>query len=99
MAFPKHMRAAERPIIEALIRRVLDKGYTISVFDGNVCALGKSKDFEAITAEVNATDITEFLIRDSDARKIGWVIFIHGNDEDVIHDHTDNPEMEELVGS
>jgi hypothetical protein len=96
MAYPKHIRPLEQPIIDRVIRKALDQGHSISVSDGLSWALTRSRDYDAITAEVHATDITEFVIRNSDKKKLGWILFIHGNDEDVISDTSDNTEIEEL---
>lgn len=97
MAFPKHMSATEQMIVEKIIRKALSEDLSISVFDGMFWALKQSQDFEKISAEVNATDVTELRFRDSDKTILGSVILIHGNDEDVVHDHTDTPRLHALL--
>lgn len=98
MAFPNHMRADEQKIVEALIRKALDKGYTISVFDGVEWALRASTDFEVISAEINATDITQLRFRVAETRvRVGDVLLIHGNGEDVVSDCSDVEAILELV--
>ena len=106
MAYPHHMRDAEKKIVDKIIRKALDAGLYISVEDGLEWALRVSQDYEAITAEINATDVTMLRFRrqvledDKITRQlVGDVILIHGNDEDVIHDHSANEFMEELCAA
>ena len=97
MAFPKHMHATECRIVGRIIRTALDQGMVISVYDGEEWALGRSTDYEKITHEVNATDLTQLRFRSgSDDKQLGDIILIHGNEEDVIHDHSDTETMERL---
>lgn len=93
MAYPEWVSATERRIITRIIRKALKVGYSVSVYDGQAWALSKSTDFEAITAEVHATDLTQLRFRLSGGAIVGSVILIHGNDEDVVHDMTDNEAM------
>lgn len=106
MAYPRHIRAAEQPIIDKIIRKALAADLYISVEDGVVWALRFSQDYEAITAEIAATDVTTLRFRrrveeDGKIQRpiVGDVIFIHGNDEDVVHDYSDNAMMEELCST
>ena len=103
MAYPKHMRDDEKTIVDRIIRRALEADLHISVEDGVEWALRFSQDYEAITAEVNATDVTMLrfrkLIHEENTIKrpiVGDVILIHGNGADVIHDHSANEAMEQL---
>ncbi|MQX49642.1 hypothetical protein [Sinorhizobium medicae] len=98
MAFPQHMDRTEQRIVGALIRKALKLGYLVSVYDGEEWALRKSSDYEAITAEVAATDETTLRFRLSIGEGlVGSVWLIHGNAEDVICDHTDNEATAALV--
>ena len=105
--YPDHLSAIERPIIDRIIREALHtRGYQIEVWgednDGEPdCPL--TSDYSKITAEVAATDgtILKFFHTDkiSVARPTGYVgmmLFIHGNEEDVLSDLSDNAAMEEL---
>jgi len=91
------MRLDEQRIVGKLIREALDEDLTISVFDGEEWALKTSTDYEAITKEVAATDITELRFRDKNRKSVGWAMLVHGNGEDVISDYTDNETMNRLV--
>ncbi|TPJ51767.1 MULTISPECIES: hypothetical protein [unclassified Mesorhizobium] len=97
MAFPNHMRPIEATIVGNLIKKALGLGWTVSVYDGEEWALQQSSDYEAITTEIAATDETQIIFRGGIGQRIGWLQLIHGNDEDVISDHTDNIAMGLLV--
>ncbi|MBD9544325.1 hypothetical protein IB276_33300 [Ensifer sp. ENS04] len=106
MAYPRHMRDDEKKIVDKIIRKALDADLHISVEDGLDWALKFSQDYEAITAEVNATDVTMLRFRklvheDNEIKRpiVGDVILIHGNGEDVVHDHSDNRETADLVAT
>ncbi|ESY35389.1 hypothetical protein NKK48_30255 [Mesorhizobium sp. C386A] len=100
MAFPSYLRPTEAKIIGALIKKALGLGYVVSVYDGEEWALKKSGDYEKITHEIAATDATELVFRKAeDGSKVGWLQLIHGNDEDVISDHSDIEIMRELVAA
>lgn len=95
--FPAHMRLDEQKIVRRLILRALDKGWVVSVFDGEEWPVKKSNDFEKITAEIAATDETQLRFRNADGETRGWMLLVHGNGDEVIADYTDNNFMEELT--
>lgn len=97
MSFPDYMNKTEQRIVGKLIRAALDKGFKVSVYDGEEWPLKMSTDYEAITKEVAATDATWLRFRHPDNTKIGSVFLVHGNEDDVIVDYHDNPTLEELV--
>ncbi|RUU76134.1 hypothetical protein [Mesorhizobium sp. M7A.F.Ca.MR.362.00.0.0] len=98
MAFPSYMRPAEVKIVGRLIKKALGLDYVVSVYDGEEYGIVRSNNYEAITAEIAATDSTELVFRRRDDKtKIGSVLLIHGNDEDVISDHSDNELTNKLV--
>ncbi|RWM86466.1 MAG: hypothetical protein EOR84_30605 [Mesorhizobium sp.] len=97
MAFPDYMRSTETKIVDTLIKKALGLGYVVSVYDGMDWPVKKSADYEAITCEIAATDVTELVFRLDDGTKVGWMMLVHGNDEDVISDYSANPQMENLV--
>jgi len=96
MAFPNYIRPKEAEIITKIIEKALGLSYFISVNDGLNWALKQSIDFEAITSEVAATDVTILRFRTSEREEIGNILLIHGNDEDVVSDCTDTPRILEL---
>ncbi|MGO7308810.1 hypothetical protein ACCS91_33685 [Rhizobium ruizarguesonis] len=96
MAFPDHVGPTEATIIQGIIDRALALNYLVSVFDGLQFALRLSSDPEAITAEVHATDVTELIFHTAEKQRLGGILLIHGNDEDVVSDCTDTPRILEL---
>lgn len=99
MAFPDYMNEVEQRIVGNLIRKALTQGLLVSVFDGEEWPLKRSADIDQITEQVAATDITTLrffrTVEDKQVR-VGDVLLVHGNEDDVIGDHTDNEIMEEL---
>lgn len=101
--YPDHIDPIERRIIDAAIKSILAAGHTISVFGDGEMDLKQSADYAEITSHVAACSQTEFKIwtrrvaDDDMARKIGWVMFVHGNGYHVLSDHTANDETEALL--
>ena len=89
--------ATERNIAKALVRRALERGCRVSVFDGEETVLKQSANEKAIFEAMNSTecDVLRFW---QDGENIGFVTLIWGNEEDLISDYSDNAEMEQLVG-
>lgn len=97
MAFNEHVPAIEQKIITGLIERALAKDLTVSVSDGEEWPVKTSTDLEEITAGIGHTDMTTLRFRTKpDKTSVGCVWLVHGNEDDVISDHTDNELMEEL---
>ena len=90
----------EREIATNLIRSALAKGLEISVHDGiygeGECVITRSKDLETI---LNALDTTEgdtiYLMHPSKRECLGVIYLIWGNDNDLIHDHSEHLEIDE----
>lgn len=95
--YPKGIDPTELNIIDAMIRAALTEGISIGVFDGEEWAVRNSTNYQKITSNVAATDVTSIVLWSSDGAKVGRIILIHGNGEDVIHDHTDNPITARIV--
>ena len=93
----------EARIIKMVAEKAIGFGWSVSVGDGEEWPLKKSKDLDSIFAEVGHTDETHFQFFREDAvvgsgyEKVGWVWFVHGNDEDVVTDYTDNERINELM--
>lgn len=86
----------EMKIIGRIVDRALERGYDISVNDGEGDVLIRSKDKAKILAEVGASDETLFRVFNKHQR-VGIIWFVHGNEEDVVADCSDVPEILELV--
>ena len=85
----------EQRIAKALVRRALERGFLISVFDGEETVLSQSSNELEIFFSMNSTecDVLRFW---QDGERIGFVTLIWGNDEDLISDYSDRPEIEAL---
>lgn len=90
------MNAIEKPIVTKLIHLALDKGYEISVWEGEDYALKRSRNEDQILDALASTDSDELILWDVGLR-IGTILLIWGNDLEVISDHTDNAATNEIV--
>lgn len=89
-AYPDHINAHERTVIDALIKDALSMGCTVSVCDGEEWPIKRSTDYKAITAEVAASDETTIRVRNDDS--VATFNFVHGNlPSEVLCDMTDTP--------
>ena len=93
------MDSEERFVVRGIVNRALDKGYLLTVFDGEEFPVMHSDDPEDVMAELGHCD-AEWLHVENDARqKIGTIWLVYGNDPDeVVADCTDKPEILEIVG-
>lgn len=90
--YPHWIRPIERDIIDGLISAILeDEDVLIKVHDGMEWATEATRDREVIEKEIAATDVTELVVPNR-----GGFLLIHGNDEDVLSDHTDNAYCEAI---
>ncbi len=90
------MPELEMTIAKELIERALARGYTVSVYDGEEFTVKRSVDLATIIASLATTDCDTLVIRNGKDR-LGSILLIWGNGEDVISDYTDKPEIEALV--
>ncbi|WP_234053660.1 MULTISPECIES: hypothetical protein [unclassified Xanthobacter] len=82
---------AERRMCTALVTAALQRGYAVSVNDGEDWVVKRSKDRSAILAALFTTDEDTIMLRSDDGRKVGWFRLIYGNDGyDVVSDYSDN---------
>ena len=93
----------ETKIAEAIVDRALAANYTITVYDSydndGEFVLLKSTNKAEVLAAMFSTDGDTLIFRDAtDTLRIGSIQFVWGNDEDCVHDHTNNDEMQALVG-
>jgi hypothetical protein len=93
------MNTEERFVIQQIVNRALDKGYLLSVFDGEEWPALHSDDSEEVMAELGHTDTDWLYVENGARQKIGMIWLIYGNDPDeVVADCTDKPEILEIVG-
>ncbi len=87
----------ERRIIGHAIRTILVQGLNIAVYDGEDFALKASTDADDIIGVIGDTDISIFNIHNSTGFLTGYIVFIHGNREDVLSDYSMGDEIEKIV--
>lgn len=81
------MSPLETEITTAIVEDILAAGHWIKVFgDGEGPDIFSNK-FEEVMAAVGLCDTTQLVIP-----KVGTIYLVHGLDDEVISDHTDNPE-------
>ena len=79
--------------------RALDKGYLLTVFEGEDFPIVNSDDAEAVMAELGHCDEEWLQVANADGKRIGTIYLVYGNDPDeVVADCTDKPEILEIVG-
>lgn len=86
MSYCEYVPTIERVIIDGLIDRILAKGYMISVNDGEETVISRATDKKAIQKAIGHTGETHFIVRNAEGKKLGWILLIHGNEEDVVAD-------------
>lgn len=92
------MQTQDTKIVKALINNAINKGYTISVYDGEDYAVKRSMDAKEILEALEATDEEWLFIKRSDKTTVGNVMLVHGNEDGVIlADWSVNEAMEEII--
>lgn len=94
--FPEWLHKSEAAIIDGLITAILNRGYLISVFDGEEYSVKRSADRELIQKETAATCDTTYVLRTTDGVRVGFFWMIHGNHCDVISDYSDSPTFDAI---
>jgi hypothetical protein len=93
------MNTEERFVVKQIVGRALDKGYLLSVFDGEEYPIEHSDDAEAVMAELGHCGEDWLQVSNADRKRIGTIFLVYGNDPDeVVADCTDKPEILEIVG-
>lgn len=87
----------EKEIARRTIQSLLEKGYAISVHDGEETTVKRSLDKKVIIEAMFTTDEDILYVHaNSDTKAFGWIMFVYGNDgHDVISDYTTN--LEEVL--
>jgi hypothetical protein len=84
--------------MKQIVGRALDKGYLLSVFDGEECYVEHCDDLEAVMAGLGHCDEEWLHVANADGKRIGAIYLVYGNDADeVVADCTDKAEILELL--
>jgi hypothetical protein len=87
----------EAKIARKVVTLALAKGYMISVYDGKAMALMQSTSRNAILDAMASTDEDHLFFRNAAGDRVGHMLLIYGNGEDLISDYTDNDAMADLA--
>ena len=90
----QHATLGESHYAGLLVDAILNyEGHTISVNDGEVTTVKRSRNREQILLALCTTGIDDLLVRDANGDFAGWFHLIWGNDPDgceLVADFTDN---------
>lgn len=93
--YPEHLDPVERQIIDVVVRKAVLEGKHVEVYgDGELDVAGQG--YPEITKMIAACSMTELVISDDGHFRL-WVQFVHGNDCDVLSDHTTGDFYEEWL--
>lgn len=92
-----HVTAVEEAIVDDLLVKAINKGYTVSVNDGEEWVLARSSAIPHIKAAMASTDHDILGLRTLDGDRVGNIVLIWGNGCDLISEHTDNAAINALV--
>ena len=87
----------ELTLARRVIRKALSAGYLVSVCDGEEYPVKRSTKFGEIDKALASTDSDVLVIRAATGDRLGSVLLVWGNGEDVVSDYTDKPEIAALV--
>lgn len=93
------MNDVEKKIARKLVKIILAKGYEICVHEGEDWAIRKSAEVNKIMAALASTGEDTIIVRTVDGRRLGSIMLIWGNGEDLISDNTDNEDMNAIVAA
>jgi hypothetical protein len=88
------MSMNEQQALRALVSIIVAQGYSVSVNDGGDWPVQRSTDIDAICEAASAVGEALLRLRDRDGATAGVIDLVFGNAPDeLISDHTNNPEM------
>lgn len=87
----------ERTICERIVDDALSAGYSIAVWEGEDWALKASRDRAVILSSMASTDEDTLFLKDRDGRRVGSILLVYGNGNEVVADHTYNDRTEAVL--
>ncbi len=89
----QYATAGERHYATKLIRNLLSRGLSVSVFDSEEWTVVRSRKESEILAALATTEIDELIAADPAGARVGWFLLVWGNEESgecLIADHSAN---------
>jgi len=91
-------RPEEQQIAKKLVRAILSRGYSISVYDSAEFNCGDVTDFDEVLSNLATSGDDRVYFRNDKTRGYtGWFWLIWGNGEDVLTDYVDNVVCNQIV--
>ena len=91
------MQNTDKTTATRLIKAILQRGYTITVDDGEEETLLNSSNFTDIMDALGTTDADTVYVDDTFNRQVAVFFLVYGNDKDeLINDLSDNPIANEI---
>jgi len=91
MATLEYLTAGEARIVRKLVKAILARGLTVSVYDGEETTLARSKDRTVILTAVGTTGSDTLTARNDSGARVASFMLVYGNAEDgseLIADHS-----------
>jgi hypothetical protein len=89
----------ETRIAKSIVDAALSLGYAITVSDGEETAIRKSISRSDILNVMNTTDSDTLGFSKGDSACFGMIWLVWGNDEDLISDASDHPDIEAIIAT
>lgn len=89
----EYATAGERAVARKLVRNLISRGLSVSVFDGEEMTVKRSRKEGEVLEALATTEADQLIVRNDDWEKVGWFLLVWGNEEDgscLIADHSDN---------
>ena len=92
----------ERPVLLALVKAILKRGYQISIYLEDEPMIEHSRDLAEVIKNLAAGDLDSLVIETDGGNSVGWFSLIYNNGSEhepliVISDHSDNDVCNEIV--
>lgn len=89
----EYATAGERAVARKLVRNLISRGLSVSVFDGEEMTVKRSRKEGEVLEALATTEADQLIVRNDDWEKVGWFLLVWGNEpsgECLIADHSDN---------
>ena len=91
----------ERPVLLALVKAILKRGYQISIYLEDEPMIEHSSDLAEVIKNLAAGDLDSLVIETDGGNSVGWFSLIYNNGSEhepmiVISDHSDNALCDEI---
>lgn len=88
MSLSNRLNAVEARICAGIARRIVYKGYTARVWDGEEFAGPWTGDRAEIENQIGHTEKSRVFVRNRQGVGLGHIELIHGEGEDTVQDYT-----------